>query len=336
MYGTKSVQELKDASPNAASQNIDTDVLERNSASTEIIPDEDNPLFMTVEQRAEAYRRHQENIQHEREIQENKRLVAEAQKNREVIKREQADFEALSPEQQIVYWERKQQKELEQYHAYQAKEAVRAEKLKASLSPRIEGALGEDLRLRDMFTFEEANFLEKMKVKYAHVKDALYDPIVPQDYESYSDKDLVAKLHEGDKESRKIYSVWGTFIGYAPTEAEQREQAGNGFVLGLNGTFSQLSTFVERIEHHRSMMHNAQRDLNAGADRPFLKEQIAEHQRIITDSIPERNRWLTYLKEHTDSRGVQKEIANFFADYTEFHTGNVRDLNALYREAGLV
>jgi hypothetical protein len=365
MYGTNSVQTLRGASPNdAASSRNNVDVLERSATHTshEIIPDDDNPLFMTVEQRVEAHRR-QENIKREQEIQEVKHQAAEAFRNIETLKREQAEFEALSPEEQVIYYEQKQQRKLAEYHIYQEKEIARIEKLKASLPPRIEGALGEDLRLKDAYTSEQANFLEQMKVKYAAVKNALsppqpelepvmevmempyfprmrenpeYDPRSrAREYNATIDKmhkDLTPSI-EAHRQLREE-QVQRNKERLAQWEANN-DRVGNSFVLGLSGTFSQIQTYAERINHNRSMMQSTQHDLEAGADRPFLKEQIARHQQIIDETIPQLDHWLTYLKKNTDSHGVQHEITAFFSDYMQFHTGKSYDLNALYREVGL-
>lgn len=330
MYGTKNVQELKGANSNAAPKNAgDVDVLERSAANspTEIIPDDDNPLFMTIEQRALAHQHEEMRLRKA----ESERAQAEHAKMMEGIYKEQAAFEAMTFEEKVAYSEQKLQKMAEGAIKHRIEREAKIEVLRASLPPRIAGALGEDLRLNDAYTAKEANFLEQMKVKYAAVKDALSLP----DEEI---KDLAVRHAVGDfridpqqiAEEKRLQN-----LSAAEVAAEMKQKAGNSFVLGLNGTFNEIKVFAERIDHNRTMLQTAQRDLNAGSSRPFLREQIAEHQRNIDESIPKLDYWLKYLKDNTDSRGVQEEISSFFADYMQFHTGKTYNLNALYREAGL-
>jgi hypothetical protein len=223
-----------------------------------------------------------------------------------------------------------------------AEELAKLEAKKASLPPRIKGALGEDLRLR--YDLDTANFLEEMKVKYTHVKDAFSDPIVPPDYESYDERYPNSKMaalfaseqREAEKNARKMYNIFGDFTGYAPTEAEERERTGNGFVMTLLPVVSHISSYLARMASNAEGVKNATRDLQAGNAHPGLREQIAQQQAFLDQARKEIKSPLEYLKNITDKRGFATEIAQYFADYSRFETGTAYDLNAVYREAGII
>jgi hypothetical protein len=343
MYGTSNVQQLRGANPNAAPKNAgDMGVLERSAANSpiEIIPDDDNPLFMNVEQRALAHQ-----IKRDQEMQDMKRQSAEVKESSEAMRREHAIFETLSPEEQRLYLDQRKQKELDAYNAYQAKEVVRLEKLKASLPPRISGALGEDLRLSNQ-DLEEANFLEAMKVKYAHLKDVYAPPAPELDA-------LPALFPMPSKESPTYKNNPESFDRIRTQDIERRQEvnrlneekvqawqkdidrAGNTFVMVLNYAFSHSVSILSSIDSNAKGVKNATQDLESGNTRPFLREQIAQQQANVDKGWQDIRNHLEYVKRMIDDNGFAMEASQYFADYTQFHIGTAYNLNAVYREAGI-
>jgi hypothetical protein len=333
MYGTSSVKELRGASPSGSSRKAEADVLEPSTAnsSNEIIPEEDNPLFMSVEQRAWAHQR-EEILQHQRERQEIQRQIAEGEKSIEAMKRERAAFEALSPEEQIIYDKQRQQRELESYRAHQAKEAIRVEKLKASLPPRVEGALGEDLRLAYYYDLKRGSFLEEMKVKYAHNKDALFAPDqkLKEAFVSHLASQMIYDPEEHALQSKINNLPASEVAGMA------KQKIGNSFVMGLFASFDTFSMRLNNIYHNRNMMQSAERDMAEGNVRSGLKEQIAQHKQTIEETQQLLHNELLPVKYMIEDRGLDKEAAAFFADASLFFTGNTYNLNDVYREAGII
>jgi hypothetical protein len=201
------------------------------------------------------------------------------------------------------------------FKKHEAERLAKIEERKAALPPRIKGALGEDLRLSDRYSPETANFLEEMKVKYAHMKDALYVP-------------------EENEQPRIENNVFGEDL-ILPTKAQMRERDGNHFVINLAHAFSHIASKVNQIYTNRSIMKDAQNRLPSGSSQPLLQEQIASHEKIIAQAKKELRDILAPLHENLDPFDAWQEVRAFFADYAEFAYGERYDLNAAYHEAGL-
>jgi hypothetical protein len=334
MYGTNSVQTLRGANPYAAPQNAAVGVLEPNAASNEIIPDEDNPLFMSVEQRAwvhqrdEVWKRQEES---KLAMAEHARQREEHARQSEAFQKERAMIAAMSPEEKLAYSEQQQQQWVADAIRYRIEREAKIEKLKASLPPRIEGALGDDLRLTGAYTIDQANFLEEMKVKYAHVKNAISssDEVI---------KEFAVRNAVGDfmldpeqvKEQQRLYG-----LSAAEVAAEFKQRLGNSFVVSLAPTFSHIAHGLNKIYNNQSIMADAQARLAAGSDHPMLREQIASHEKSIAEAKKELRDILVPLHEKIDSFRVWHEVRSFFADYAEFAYGEPYDFYQAYREADL-
>jgi hypothetical protein len=332
MYGTTSVQTLRSANPSGASAKSDAAVDVLDAASNDIIPDDDNPLFMTVEQRAEA---------HQREEMVRNAKYAQYLEN---VRNEETALAVMTPEEQAIYYEEKQQYELELYRNHQAKEAVRLEKLKASLPPRISGALGEDLRLKG-YDLKEANFLEAMKVKYAHMKDAFIPPKpesepLPELFGAFPTTSRYYKAHEAHFEEKKAeYIARREEVSRNNEEKLQKwrseiDQNGNNFVIRLTFLFGRAATDISTITSTTQSLENAKRDLEDGNTRPFLREQIIQQQAVVDKAWQNIRTALQNIKNVTDTEGYREQTAQYFADYTQFRTGTAYDLNEVYRKAG--
>jgi hypothetical protein len=308
MYGTSSVQTLRGANPSGASAKADAavDVLEQGATAlpNDIIPDEDNPLFMTWEQRIAAY-----------------------------VREEKAHAEA---------------------HRIEVANRVH------TLSPRIKGALGDDMRLQDRFTVEQGTFLEAMKVKYAHMKDVfelqkpelepvttvIEMPYFPKMQENPATEHLRgAKAH--NERIDKMYSDFAPTIEANRLERavqierndarlaqwqENKERMGNSFVMTLFGYYEQIVNQYDLIISNDAMIKGASERMKT-ADAPRLESQIATHKHVIIETAKSLRQNLAMLEDHTDGFTHFETMNTFFKEYAAFHSNAKYDLTEVISRA---
>jgi hypothetical protein len=330
MYGTK-VHELRGREPQdgesltkttAAKTTQSTQVVTKdtlpplpkvtyaNSFDYEIIPDDDNPLFMNIEQRAEAAAK-QEADRAEAE----RRRIEQAYASLPSFK--WAPGKTLQSHQQENMQYIEDHPELfmtdERYQSYLANKAEEEKRQKeldaiaATLPPRPAGALGEDLRLTMRNDIEKATFLEEMKIKYQEYKDAFN--------------------FNGD---RNEY----TFGGKVTTPVMRNAKAGNSFVLHIYAHYlSGMEEKQEAINHQKEMIIHNQKMIEQGSITSI--NGLSSHRQALQEKQDEYERMLAGLKSFAEGKNVTKPLAAFFADYTRFTTGKAANLEQLYREYGI-